>query len=107
MPRLPMRTRVTTAIQLTGRPYSTTPPPSAPTPLPLPAPPSASPVGGGILLSIALVLAVAACITWLLLRYWPRLRSIEIAPASPPDRHEFERRLAGEIEAEILCRTAP
>ncbi|RNC66025.1 MAG: toll/interleukin-1 receptor domain-containing protein [Desulfuromonadales bacterium] len=56
-----------------------------------------------ILLWLALLIAVTACLAWLLRWRSKRVEPIEIASAPP---REIERHIASEIEAEILRRTA-
>lgn len=56
-----------------------------------------------ILLSLALLLAVMGCLTWLLRWRSKQGRPIESARAYS---REIERHIASEIEAEILRRTA-
>ena len=86
------------------------PPPSptpalVPTPLPSPPPPEVFDLllSKNILLPLTLLLAVVACLAWLLRRRSERGRSIESARAHP---RELEQRIASEIETEILRRTA-
>jgi hypothetical protein len=76
-----------------------------PTPLPLPPPPGVLDMllSTGSLLSLALLLAVMACIAWLL--RWRSKRGRPIESASVYSR-EIERHIASEIEAEIRRRTA-
>jgi hypothetical protein len=78
------------------------PGPSHPTPLPSPPPPEGFDLlhSGNVLLSLALLFAVAGCLAWLLRRRSARRRSNERQP------REVERRIASEIETEILRRTA-
>lgn len=80
--------------------------PQLPTPSPTPGPPVPTPpelLSKIILLPLALLLAVAACLVWLLRRRSERERLIESARPHP---RELERRIASEIETEILRRTA-
>jgi hypothetical protein len=82
-----------------------------PTPEPLaPTPPNYPPAPGifgrllsnKILLPLALLLGVAACLGWFLRRRSGRLKPIERAIPGP---RELERRIANEIESEIIRRT--
>ncbi|MGH8729726.1 MAG: TIR domain-containing protein [Burkholderiales bacterium] len=86
-------------------PPSPIPGPPGPTPLPSPPPPEVFDLllSKNILLPLALLLAVAASLAWWLRRRSQRRRSIESARPHPS---EFERRIASEIETEILRRTA-
>ncbi len=84
---------------------SPTPGPPVPTPLPSPTHPEVFDLllSKNILLPLALLLAVAACLAWFLRRRSERGRLIERAK---PHSRELERRIASEIETEILRRTA-
>ncbi len=77
-------------------------PPSGPLPVP-PRPEVLDGLSETILLPLALLLAAAACLVWLLRRRSQRRQSIQIARPHPS---ELERRIASEIETEILRRTA-
>lgn len=74
-----------------------------PAPLPSPPPPEVLDRALSELLPLALLLAVAACLAWLLRRHSDRRGSLE---STGPHRRELERRIASEIETEILRRTA-
>lgn len=85
-------------------PPSPTPGPPVPTPLPSPPPEVLDLLlSKNILFPLALLLAVVACIAWWLRRRSERGRSIESAR---PHLRELERRIASEIETEILRRAA-
>ena len=74
-----------------------------PTPLPPPPPPGAFDFAPSILILLGVVLVVTACLAWLL-----RRRSKHQATIDRPRPHPgaIERRIASEVEAEILRRTA-
>jgi hypothetical protein len=84
-----------------------------PTPLP-PGPPNAMFDFSSILLLLAVFFAITACLVWLLRRPPKRGRpSEEVGPQrevrierAGPHPGEIERRIASELEAEILRRTA-
>lgn len=82
------------------------PPPPGPTPGPLPSPPPSEVfdllLSKNILLPLALLLAVVACLAWLLRRP-PRARASGGDQLKAPERIQ---RIASEIETEILRRTA-
>jgi len=89
------------------------PVPPLPTPLP-PGPPNAMFDFSSILLPLVITLAVLACLAWLWRRSPKRGRPIEkVGPQretqierAGPHPGEIERRIATELEAEILRRTA-
>lgn len=76
-------------------------------PTPIPAPPSPEifdfVLSNNVLLLLGIVFAVTVCFAWWLRRRSKRGRPIEGARSHP---REIERRIAGEVEAEILRRTA-
>ena len=77
----------------------------APIPLPAPPPPGVFDqlLSNNILFPLALLLGVAACLAWFFRRRSGRGKPIERAT---PDPRELERRVASEIESEIIRRTA-
>jgi hypothetical protein len=80
-----------------------------PRPKALPPPPPSSAVlmdemlSSDVLPSLALLLAVVACVAWLFRQRWKRGKP---TPSVRPHASELERRIASEIETEILRRAA-